>query len=1447
MASWRKSLRGRLMLVALLSIAPALGFILHTGMETRNAAYSAAQDQVLSLVDDVSRQHRVMLEVTRRMLVTLAEDLPKTVDFSLCPRVFSALSAEHPFLFFANLGYADKQGKVVCSLTQAPETCQALPDRCLPQGQGERNVSIGCLQRGGRFGRGRVDFTYPVVDDGGRLNMVAFASLDISWFEDLARGLRLAEGATVTMIDSRGTVLSRNIRPEKWVGQAAPDVEIVKTVLSRGHGVTEARGIDGVQRIYGFSSLGQTPEAGYIYVGIPKAAVTREVWKDLCVHLAWLSVIAVLGVVALPSVAAPYFMRNVNVLLAAAGKIAAGDLTARTGLNASQGEMGQIGAAFDRMAEALQTRAAQQKQAEEHLQGAQDFVSAMVDSLPGSFYLLDHEGTPVRWGKQLEGVSGYSEHEIGSMNALDFIAEEDRGIVAQGIQDAISGQDVCIEVLIRTKDGQKIPHMLTARRATIMGSPCIVGVGMDVSKRKNAELALAESEQTLRTILDTVPTGIVLVEKRTIKWANQSWERMLGFGSPDEYVQQNSRILYPTDEEYDRAGREVSRDLYAGRIGEIDTTHLSRDGSTLDVNIRVKLVDPDDLTSDTAIAAISDISERKRAEGALRESERRFRELIENIELCSVILDVDGRIVFCNDFVLRLTGWSRAEVLEQDWFSRFFPQEQVSSLRKRYHEAVVHGATPLHTEVRILTRNGEERLTKWTTTLLRDASGRIVGSASVGEDITQQRQAEDAVRESKETLEAVFNAMTESIVLIDADTRILAANETAAARLGHSVDQLTGQLLYDFLPYELAQTRKAYLQEVLASGRQVRFRDRRAGWLFDNHMYPIKGAGGNPERVVVVGTDIAEKERVAEALSLERHKFQILCEHAPFGMVLIAADGTFLYINPRFKEIFGYRAQEIPAGEEWFALAYPTASYRQEAINAWKTDLSLGAVGKPRSRVFKVRCKDKTEKVARFIPVQLSSGEHLMTVEDITDQRQSEARLRESEERFRAIFESAVDCIFIKDRSGRYTQVNPAMERLFGLPAGQLLGLTDEALFGNETAAHNRDVESRVLKGHSVEEEHTKPVNGIPTTFSIVKVPLRDAAGKVAGLCGIARDITERREAGRRGSSRGKPEAAGRGQEYRSAVMRSILTQIRLAAATHSTVLLRGESGTGKDYLARMIHDRSPRAGGPYFVVNCATVSPQLAESELFGHESGAFTGATRRKLGLLELAEGGTLLLNEVGELPLLVQAKLLTFLDTAQFTRVGGEKQVTASARIIAATNRDLEHEMAHGRFRQDLFYRLNVIAIQIPPLRDRIDDLPLLVRVILTKLAESMQMPGPPEIGHGVMEAMSSYIWPGNVRELRNVLERALIISRGGTLTVRSLALEPRTNEWSFTVQFPANRSLSDVTADVRKSLLIEALRRTGGNKTRAAQLLGVSRFSVINYLKEFGITVEELHTS
>ncbi|HEY0484235.1 MAG TPA: sigma 54-interacting transcriptional regulator [Kofleriaceae bacterium] len=310
-----------------------------------------------------------------------------------------------------------------------------------------------------------------------------------------------------------------------------------------------------------------------------------------------------------------------------------------------------------------------------------------------------------------------------------------------------------------------------------------------------------------------------------------------------------------------------------------------------------------------------------------------------------------------------------------------------------------------------------------------------------------------------------------------------------------------------------------------------------------------------------------------------------------------------------------------------------------------------------------------------------------------------------------------------------------------------------------------------------------------------------------------------------------------------SPAMRPILDFVARAAATDSTVLLQGESGTGKEVLARALYRRSPRSSGPFVAVNCAAISISLLESELFGHERGAFTGAVARKPGRFELADGGTLLLDEVAELSAGAQAGLLRVLEERKLMRVGGTHLVSVDVRVIAASNVNLKEAVAAGRFREDLYYRLSVLVAVIPPLRDRREDIAVLARHFLDRLVR-----GAPRRVDGIapaaLDALTAYRWPGNVRELRNVIERAVMLGASETIEVDDLPPDVR-GPHSAPASAPAageQVALPMPFDELERRNLLAALAASSGNKTRAARLLGIDRVTLYNRLRKYGADTE-----
>jgi transcriptional regulator with GAF, ATPase, and Fis domain len=306
---------------------------------------------------------------------------------------------------------------------------------------------------------------------------------------------------------------------------------------------------------------------------------------------------------------------------------------------------------------------------------------------------------------------------------------------------------------------------------------------------------------------------------------------------------------------------------------------------------------------------------------------------------------------------------------------------------------------------------------------------------------------------------------------------------------------------------------------------------------------------------------------------------------------------------------------------------------------------------------------------------------------------------------------------------------------------------------------------------------------------------------------------------------------------FRSREIEGLVNLAGRVAGSRATVLIQGESGTGKELFARLIHNLSPRSDKPMIVVNCSALPESLLESELFGHEKGSFTGATMRRIGRFEQADGGTLFLDEIGDLSLPVQVKLLRFLQEREFQRVGGNQVLHADVRIISATNRDLEARVKDGIFREDLFYRLNVVVMSVPPLRERKEDIPPLIDHFMKRYSRQNGKEIR-EISREARDMLLKYDYPGNVRELENIIERAVVISRGPFLKMEDLPFrelpEPAAEPGKI-----QGRLLKDAVEELERRMIIEAMEEAGHHQTKAAEILGLSERMLRYKLKKYGL--------
>jgi chemotaxis protein methyltransferase CheR len=465
--------------------------------------------------------------------------------------------------------------------------------------------------------------------------------------------------------------------------------------------------------------------------------------------------------------------------------------------------------------------------------------------------------------------------------------------------------------------------------------------------------------------------------------------------------------------------------------------------------------------------------------------------------------------------------------------------------------------------------------------------------------------------------------------------------------------------------------------------------------------------------------------------------------------------------------------------------------------------------------------------------------------------------------RWRLFLEGLRLLVIRLDREGRINYLNPFATEVWGYREEEILGRHFlEFQLPSEKERLQR-LFSRAIDGELslrvTEVLATRTGGKRLITWSTAVV--RNAAGIVTSMLCIGADITEQAEAEAARDRTMKEladlkarleeenlylkEEIGTNQDFSNIIgqgdaVRYVLQKIHQVAKTSAIVLIEGETGVGKELVARAVHEASSRADGPFIRLNCATLPPTLVESELFGHEKGAFTGADRQRKGRFELAEGGTLFLDEVGELPLEIQGKLLRVLQESEFERVGDSKTRKSDVRIIAATNRNLEQEVAVGRFRKDLFYRLHVYPITVPPLRDRREDIPLLVQHFVRRLAlrhgkTINEVPGQ------VMRLFSEWDWPGNVRELENVVERSVITTSG---TVLKLPTEfGRPSPPSPTRSLPVSRSMVDVERQHVLQVLETANWQVAG-PGGAAEVLGLHPNTLRSRMQKLGLTKKSL---
>ena len=593
--------------------------------------------------------------------------------------------------------------------------------------------------------------------------------------------------------------------------------------------------------------------------------------------------------------------------------------------------------------------------------------------------------------------------------------------------------------------------------------------------------------------------------------------------------------------------------------------------------------------------------------------------------------------------------------------------------------------------------------------------------------------------------------------------------------------------------------------------------------------------------------DISERKSAAAALDESEQRFRLFVESV-HGYAIFQLDpgGRVRSWNSGAERIKGYRADEI-IGHHF------SCFYSPEDVASGEPDTELrlaSETGRCQDEGWRVR-KDGSRFWANvtITAIRDQSGTLLgfaKITRDETERRNAEEALRQSEEHARMLFEFSPDAVLVCDPQGSIREANARVEALFGYKREELVGQPIEVLVPERfRAAHpkHRDDYAREPRMRPMGvglELYGRHKDGSEFPVDILLGPVERDAGRMVFV--VVRDLSERKrfeDALRRSEEEKRylEEELITSHQFEEIIgntsgLKRVLKQVETVAPTDATVLILGETGTGKELIARAIHNLSPRSALPFVKLNCSAIPAGLLESELFGHEKGAFTGAIAQKIGRLELAHRGTMFLDEIGDLPLELQPKILRALQEKEFERLGGTRTIPVNVRLVAATNRDLAQMVEKREFRSDLYYRLRVFPVEIPPLRERREDIPLLVKYFVNQHARRMNRrieTIPPEI----MQALTRWSWPGNVRELENFMERAVILSPGPVLRAPLAELQ-------LTTEPDAEPTAK--LHDAEREHILRVLREAKGmlsGPNGAATRLGLKRTTLNSKLKKLGI--------
>jgi PAS domain S-box-containing protein len=977
-------------------------------------------------------------------------------------------------------------------------------------------------------------------------------------------------------------------------------------------------------------------------------------------------------------------------------------------------------------------------------------------------------------------------------------------------------------------------------------------------KRRQAEQKTKRADQRLREIVSNVP-GMVWetvidpkTKERKTTFISDYVHKMLGY-TPEEWLAQppgfGLRLMANDDRERAKAASEAAITLRKDTISE--HRWQAKDGRLVWIESHLSPVLAVNGTPEGLRGVSLDVTERKLAEDTLRETEERSLRAQQAARVGTWEWDVRTGESVWSDMIWDLLGIKRGEgpTTVERFLDSIHPDDRERAIQK-VKSVLAGNDGEYYDEFRVVRPDGEVAWLSSSGLLSRADDRTPERMIGVNIDITKRKIAEETARETQEKEVAILNAIPDLMFLQTRDGVYLDYHASDEEQLLLPPEQYLGKNMNDVLPPELARKFSHYFKRAVETG-ETQIVEYSLTIQGSERWYEARLVTSG-ENILSVVRDITERKRSLDQLRESEERFGKAFRSNPQPMsITTLADGVYIDVNDSLLAMSGYSRQEIIGHS---SLALDIWDEPQKRTDFMRQVVARGSLSNVET-IFRTKSGSHRLLLSSAERVEIGGDDCvLITSSDITERIQAQQALAESEARFRNMADTAPVMIWMSGKDRLCTYFNQGWLNFTGRTMAEELG--NGWVAGVHPDDYDRCVKiytSNFDAQKSFEMEYRlRRADGVYRWILDSGTPRFSSDGEFLGYIGSCLDITERRESEQalrtahdelhELKNQLEAENIYLQEEIRLAknvgemvgesdAIKYVMFKVNHVAGTDSTVLITGETGTGKELVARAIHTASTRSDRVLITVNCAALPANLIESELFGHEKGAFTGAAAKKLGRFELADGGTIFLDEVGELPLESQVKLLRVIQEGEVHRLGGGKPIKVDVRIIAATNRNLKREIEQGAFREDLWYRLNVFPITVPPLRQRTEDIPLLVAHFVAIYANKFGKPIN-EITPQTMQKMREHSWPGNIRELANVIERAVIYTRGNVLNVVDVFEEAKE------ATLPGIKSLEEVEREYIQHILEHTSWRIEGPRG-AAKLLGLNPSTLRTRMIKLGI--------